>query len=73
MSFFAILKSVYIEEPVADETVWHKRLNAPWFVRTIDGRFIWEDEGQIWRRKRNGKWEYQRDPETKEEYDGRIL
>ena len=66
MNFWTLLKSVYIEAPVVDETIWHKRLRAPWFVKTIDDK--WISAGQIWRRKRNGKWEYQLDPETDEQY-----
>lgn len=67
MRFLALLKSVYVETPVADEIIWHKRLRAPWFARTIDGKIV-AGPGQIWRRKRNGEWEYQQDDETFEDW-----
>lgn len=69
MRFLEILKSVYFEAPVADETLWHKRLRAPWYART-NGHFL-DLNGQIWRRKHNGKWEYQQDEETPEDFVAR--
>lgn len=70
MGFIALLKSVFIEMPAADETVWHKRWHAPFLAQTIDGKPI--GHGQIWRRKYRGKWEYRQDEETDEEYGDRI-
>ena len=69
MNFWTLIKSVYIEAPVVDETLWHKRLSAPLFAK-IEGA---NPSGQIWRRKRNGKWEYQQEPETDEEYYARVI
>lgn len=71
MGFISLLKSVYIEAPVVDETVWHKRLRAPLFARTIGGGRIGA-YGQIWRRKHCGIWEYRQDNETTEDYDDRV-
>jgi len=48
-----------------DETLWHKCGRFP-PRKTIDGRWSLLP-GQIWRRKRDGKWEYQQDPETDDE------
>jgi hypothetical protein len=66
MSLTAFIKSLYVEQPVADETLWHKRLSAPWFATTIDGELI-SGTSQIWRRKHNGQWQYKQDLPTPEE------
>lgn len=71
MNLFAFIKSLYVDEPVADETVWHKRLSAPWFATTINGELV-DCARTIWRRQVNGKWEYQQDPETLDEVEARI-
>jgi exopolysaccharide production protein ExoZ len=66
----SILRDVF-DRPVADETLWHQTRGAPPpFARTISGSPI-SGLGRIWRRKRNGKWEYQQDPETAEEFEDR--
>jgi hypothetical protein len=49
-----------------DEHLWHKcSIIIP--RRTVDGRWT-RPEGQVWRRKVNGRWQYQQDPETDEEW-----
>ncbi len=65
MKFWDLLKSVCFDASVIDATLWHKRLRAPWFVCTADGKFL--GNGQIWRRQRNGKLEYKQDAETLDE------
>jgi hypothetical protein len=66
MSLTAFIKSLYVEQPVADETLWHKRLRAPWFAEAIDGELV-SGARQIWRRKVNGKCEYKQNPPDPEE------
>jgi hypothetical protein len=65
MNFFALIKSCYVEEPVADETLWHKCDTPAYPVDLVTGGFSWR--GQLWRRKVNGKWEYQQDAPTPED------
>lgn len=50
-----------------DETLWHRCI--PWWpiLRGPDGRFFFRGEGQVWRRRVNGRWQYQQAPETEEE------
>lgn len=67
---FSLLKSFLFEQASEDETIWHKRLRAPFFALTIEGKPILR--GQVWRRKRNGQWEYQQDRETDDEYQSRV-
>lgn len=72
MGILARLKSIYVEVPVRDQAVWHKRLRAPLLARDTRGRLmIFGDGGQIWRRRRAGKWEYQQDPETLDDVEAR--
>jgi hypothetical protein len=51
------------------ETIWQK-CHLPFFPRRMmDGRWTTSAGGQVWRRKRqDGKWEYQQDEETVEEW-----
>lgn len=49
-----------------DETLWHKCSGFP-PRKTIDGKWSLFP-GQLWRRKRNGKWEYKQDQETYDEW-----
>lgn len=49
-----------------DPTLWHRwYLVVP--VRCIDGQLGW-GLGKVWRRWHNGRWEYQEDPQTPEEW-----
>lgn len=50
-------------KPNMSETLWHKCRTPIFPRRTIDGsRTLYV--GQVWRRKRNGEWEYRQDAET---------
>jgi hypothetical protein len=70
MTFLALLKSVYVEEPVADETLWHA-CRTPFIPkRTVDGGWTL-GLGAVWRRKINGRWQYRQDEETSEQRDAR--
>jgi hypothetical protein len=53
--------------------IWH-RCATPFFSRRmINGDRTEENEKQVWRRRGpNGKWEYQQDPETAEEWTERT-
>jgi hypothetical protein len=50
-----------------DEMIWHKCRNPFLPRRTIDGGWTL-GAGQVWKRKVNGKWEYQQDEETMDEF-----
>lgn len=47
--------------------LWHK-CHLFWPRRAIDGKWIVPGHGQMWRRKRAGRWEYQQDEETLEAF-----
>lgn len=60
-----------LDSPAArDSVLWHTIIRAPLFAKTIDG-YSMIGPGQIWRRKHNGRWEYQQDPETAEDFEDR--
>jgi len=61
---------------VPDPNVWHRvpllfHLWLPlayWLpVRTLDGD-VADGSGKLWRRRRAGRWEYQQDAETADEF-----
>ena len=54
MNFFATIKSLYVTEPIADETLWHKCRTPTYPVDLVTGGHSWH--GQLWRRKVNGKF-----------------
>jgi hypothetical protein len=54
----------------SDLTLWHK-CPPPLFARKdIHGEWIL-GTGTIWRRKFDGKWQYQQDSETADQWDSR--
>ncbi|MCP3446158.1 hypothetical protein [Bradyrhizobium sp. CCGUVB14] len=60
------VKSILGRELPPDAALWHRwRLFVP-FVRDVNGAWILSDE--IWRRRRNGRWEYSRRPPTYDDY-----
>jgi hypothetical protein len=66
-SMFARLIDGYLgRQQPADVRLWHKWV-APFPVRLVDGSRA-ASAGQLWRRKRLGRWEYRQDPETMEEW-----
>lgn len=54
-------------EAEANLEVWHKCPSPILPRRTVDGGWT-SFFGQTWRRRVAGKWQYQQDPETEEEF-----
>lgn len=56
-----------------DETLWHKCF-AWWPIRHgEDGRLFILHQGQVWRRRIDGRWQYKQDPETLEDWEDRSM
>lgn len=53
-----------------DVTVWHKCRSPLIPRRTVDGSWTSAD-GQTWRRRWDGRWEYRQDPETWDDFERR--
>jgi len=53
-----------------DDTVWHRCEFPIWpFLRGSDGKLFLPNNGKLWRRRVNRKWQYRQDAETEEESD----
>lgn len=68
-----IFRVFFPETPRPSDYLWSE-VTSLWQpkVRLIDG--TWSENGTLWRRRReDGRWEYQQDPETVEEQMDRIV
>ena len=61
-----VLSYMYEREIPPDPSVWHRWNTILRPVRTISGAWTL---GIVWRRRRNGPWEYQRREETEGDWD----
>lgn len=68
-----LFSALFPETPRPEDYFWSE-VTSLWQpkVRLIDG--TWSGNGTLWRRRRpDGVWEYQQDPETVEEQMDRII
>lgn len=62
------VRRFYGREPPADVRLWHKWY-CFWPVHLVDGSLAYPGQGQLWRRRRNERWEYCQSPEDDADWE----